>query len=104
MRLIGGLLLTSGRHLFLHVEGGLFFMPLMEVGDACLPALSRAGAGGVGAKRTPLTALAGHRRTIGKQGQNREIYGSPEIGDSRGASRRWKSDNPAVPRDQRPFL
>jgi hypothetical protein len=39
MRLIGGLLLTSGRHLFLRVECGLFFMPLMEVGDACLPAL-----------------------------------------------------------------
>jgi len=41
MRLIGGLLLTSGSHLFLRVEGGLFFMPLMEVGGGrrLLPAL-----------------------------------------------------------------
>jgi hypothetical protein len=50
-------------------------MPLMEGRNACLPALSRA-AEPIGRSsswkrsETPLTALAGHRRTLGRQGQS----------------------------------
>jgi hypothetical protein len=33
----------------------------------------------MGAKRTPLTALAGHRRTIGRQGQSNDTDSSPQI-------------------------
>jgi hypothetical protein len=56
-------------------------MPLMEGRNACLPALSRA-AEPIGRSsswkrsETPLTALAGHRRTLGRQGQS--LYGVPE--------------------------
>jgi hypothetical protein len=39
------------------------------------------------AKRTPLKALAGHRRTIGRQGQSREdLSGKNAVRDGRGSN------------------
>ena len=67
------LLLIRGSHLFLQGAGGFFLMPMMEMGNACLPRCREQAPADVGAKRRPFTGLEAHRRAIARQGQSKDL-------------------------------